>query len=343
VRLRYLLAGALIGLSGCGGGGDGAGLPGPTSKVFVADSGNRAIGSVIDPNPPPGTAVVDRIIIGPGTGLGMAAGGSHIGAIPSLALDPAADRLYVATDRNVVLVFDNAGHLDGDVVRSREISGRVTRGTNVVGVLIRNIFLDTLNNRLYATDSPTGEVHVFEGASTLNGEVPVTRTIKPDVGVPCCVTTFGVAVDAARNMLYVGVVTAPSNSRIIVFDNASTIDTGTGTSLAPNRTLTFGEASSFFLDAMNNRLYVALAGGGIHVFDNASSLTAGATADRSFQLGNTPKYIFVDPANNRLYGVSENLVFIVNNLTAVNGPGQLATVIAVQTTGSLFSAVAVKP
>jgi hypothetical protein len=67
--------------------------------------------------------------------------------------------------------------------------------------------------------------------------------------------------------------------------------------------------------------------------------------NRSFQLGAafTSKYIFVDVPNNRLYAVSENFVFIIPNASTANDPGVVGTVVQVQSTGNLFSAVAVKP
>ena len=325
-------------LVGCGGGG-GGGPEEPSSKLFVVDSGNRAIGSMIDPNPTPGTFTVDRIIAGFSTGLGTGSG--HVTAFPSLALDAAGDRIYVSSERNVVLVWDNAGRADGDV-RAREITGTVSRATGAFGVLFRYLFIDSANNRLYATDGFNGEVHVFDSASTLNGSVPVTRTIKPDYGAFCCASTFGVAVDATRNILYVGVV--PSDRQIMVFDGASALNTGTGgASVAPDRTLLLPNAGAFHLDAANNRLYVAEPGGFIRVFDSASTLNGAVTADRSFQLGTTQKHIFVDAVNNRLYAVSDNQVIIVPNASTADGPSVPATLIQVQTTGSLFSAVASKP
>jgi hypothetical protein len=65
VSRAVLSAFILAGLAGCGGGGGGDGGDGrPSSKLFVVDSGNHAIGSMINPNPTPGTFAVDRIISG---------------------------------------------------------------------------------------------------------------------------------------------------------------------------------------------------------------------------------------------------------------------------------------
>src|SRR6267154_1014931 len=76
VRALKLLAASvmlssLLGLAACGGGGSyggGGNMPvtgvGP-SKVFAADSGHRAIGSLANPDPGAGPIAIDRTIIGP--------------------------------------------------------------------------------------------------------------------------------------------------------------------------------------------------------------------------------------------------------------------------------------
>jgi hypothetical protein len=327
----------LSGLAACGGGG-GGGPSGTSSKAFVLDAGNHAVGSMIDPNPSPGTFAIDRIISGPSTGLGTGTF-SPVTTLPSLALDAAGDRIYVAT-QNSVLQWENAGLVNGNVPRTRVITSQVTRGTTVFAVNFFNLFIDTINNRLYAAE-PTGDVHVYNGARTLSGLVPPTRTITPDLGTASIVTTFGVAVDVARDMLYVGV--DPGGSRIIVFDDQESLNTTGGPPRAPDRTLLVTDVRSFYLDTVNDRLYTAQSFGIIRVFDGASALNGAVVANRTFTLGNTQKYIFVDTANDRLYGVSENVVFIVPNASTADGPGVMGTFLQVQTTGSSFSAVAVKP
>src|SRR5687768_7025955 len=117
-----LIASALIlvGMAGCGGGGGGDGGDGrPSSKLFVVDSGNQAIGSMINPNPSPGTLAVDRIISGANTGLGTPGIGTpSVSTLPSLALDAAGDRIYVATQLSV-LQWENAGFASGNTPRTR--------------------------------------------------------------------------------------------------------------------------------------------------------------------------------------------------------------------------------
>lgn len=69
----------------CGGGGGAPPEP-AASKLFVADSGQHGIGSVINPNPPPGVIGADRIVTATST--------NFLGAnIPSMFLDAARDQL----------------------------------------------------------------------------------------------------------------------------------------------------------------------------------------------------------------------------------------------------------
>lgn len=336
---RVVVLLAMLGLAGCGGGG-GGGPSGTSSKMFVVDSGNCAIGSMIDSNPTPGTFTVDRIIQGPATDLGACGGTPSVSTLPGFALDPVADRMWVATQLSV-LIWDNAGLVSGNTRWTRKMTSTVNEG-GLRGINFWSLFHDRTNNRLYAAE-PRGDVHVYNGAATLSGSVTPNRSIKPDLGTEEVFFNFGVAVDLARDLLYVGVV--PSDSRIIVYENQSSISVSPGTAVTPNRILNIaGGASSFYLDAANDRLYVAITGGPIRVYDNASGLTTGTPQhDRTFTLGDTQKYIFVDPGSNRLYGVSENLVYIIPNASTAHGPSVTGTVITVQTSGSLFSAVAVKP
>jgi hypothetical protein len=325
----------LSGLAACGGGG-GGGPSGTSSKAFVLDAGNHAVGSMIDPNPSPGILAVDRIINGPSTGLGTGTF-SPVTTLPSLALDAAGDRIYVATQSSV-LQWENAGLVNGNVPRTRIITSQVTRGGTPFAVNFFSLFIDTINNRLYAAE-PNGDVHVYNGARTASGSVPPSRTITPNVTTSF---SFGVAVDVARDVLYLGV--APSGSSILVFENQASLPTTPGTPQAPTRALTFALAvGSFYLDAVNDRLYVAQFNGPILVFNGASTLTSTASPTRTITLDTTQKYIFVDTTNDRLYAAGGNRVFIVNNASTANDPGVTATLVTVQTTGSMFSAVAVKP
>jgi hypothetical protein len=320
----------LAGLTGCGGGGGGGGSSTAPSKLFVSDGANHAIGSLANSNPLPGTFAVDRIIMGSSTGLDDVGGTPSWSYIPSIALDAAGDRLYAATQIRV-RVFDQVSVANGNVAPARTISA--------TGVSFYSLFLDTTNNRLYVAGT-NGYLYVFDGASTLNGAVSPTRTVLPDFGGVSVVGPFGIAVDNSKNMLYVGIYLNGSTS-IMVFNNAGTINY-TGTALAPDRTLSFSYApNAFYLDSVNDRLYVALGNGQIQVFDSASTLASGTqTPNRTLSIA--AQAIFVDTTNNRLYAVKDNHAYIVNGASTANDP-VTATLATVSSTNSLFSGVAVKP
>jgi len=334
------LALALLFLAGCGGSGVGgpSAPPGPPpSKLFVADAANLAIGSLIDPNPAPGTLAVDRIVAGPSTGLGTPGGTASVASIPSVALDALGDRLYVAVQSSA-LVFDHIGTANGDVRRSRSLQSVVNaHAVNFFGLHI------TAGDTLYAVE-PTGEVRVFNNASGLDGSVTPDRTITPNIGAAIN-STFGVVVDAGQNMLYAGVVT--SSPRIIVFNNADTANA----TLPADRTLTFAAAvGSFCVDQDRDILYVAQSDGRILSFNRASILSGTSPPNRTITLpvpttttSSKQLFVTVDTDNNRLYAVNGTTVFIVNGASIADDAMLGATQLTVSPASTLFSAVAVKP
>jgi hypothetical protein len=334
------LAFAFLALVSCGGGGGGSSTPPtPASKVFFTDGGNGAIASFSDATPTTNFSI-DRVVMGLHTGLPT----SGILAIPSITLDAANNRLYVATQGNT-FVYNNISTANGDVAPSVTMSALInTGGPGVRGVSFCYNDLDRTHGVLYSVDF-FGEVHVFNNPLTATGKVD--RIISPDLGTAVVQISFGLAIDVARDMLYEGVALG-SGSTIIVFNNASTIGTAipatfpppptTVTPVAPDRTLSFAQAVvSFYLDTTNDRLYTSHADGVVRVFDNARTLPTGApTPDRTIDLGGgTPidAYIFVDTSRNKLYAVASNTgnqvgVFgYIANASTANGLG----------TGNFFS------
>src|SRR5690242_18848847 len=229
-----VLALALAGLTGCGGGGGGDSGP-PESKVFFADGGNGALVS-FSTAAPTASFPIDRVVQGPHTLLPT----SGILAIPSLTLDAASNRLYVATQGNT-FIFNNISTANGDVAPNVTMSAMINTGPpGNRAVNFAHNDLDRSNGKLYSVDF-SGEVHVFD--SPIAAPTVVSRLINPDLGAATINFTFGLALDTTKNMLYVGADFSGS-SHIIVFNSASTVGTAptTITPVAPTRTLTFTPA-----------------------------------------------------------------------------------------------------
>jgi len=343
-----VLALTLLALASCGGGGGGGSSApaAPPGKVFIVDAVNRAIGSMSNPNPGAGTFAVERVISGASTGLGAPCGicTPSPSTLPSIALDAAADRLYVATQQNT-RVFDQISTANGNV-SSRSISAN--------SVQFLNIAIDPASNTLYTVGS-SGVVNIFNSAHILNGSTTPSRTITPDfTAFPPIVGTFSIAVDTtSRNLLYVGVY-FNGQTNIVVFNNASTADTTGGTPLAPSQTLSFSTGpGAFYLDTVHDRLYTAQFNGPIFVFDSASTLTTGPQSpNRTISLpvvqtsfSDSQLFIFVDTTNDRLYAVNGSTGFIRNGASTAADPINTYTQFAVTAASpsTVFSAVAVKP
>jgi hypothetical protein len=327
-------------VAACSGGGGGGSSPPPPpgSKLFIADGANRAVGSLVNSNPGAGSSAIDRVIQGSNTGFGGGTSGSF--SLPSLAIDAAADRLYVAVQSNGTMVFDQAGLVSGNATPSRKIIAQVNRGGVLAFVNFWKLSLDKPRDVLYNADN-LGELQAFHSASALNGgSLTPTRIIQVNLGGIAPNSAFGIGVDSTNDRLYVGL----NSSNIVVFNGASGVNTGLATTQVPDRAFTFfGTATSFYLDAVNDRLYIAITNGDIQVFDNVSTLTGGPlTATRTMNLGGTGWFIFVETTGNRLYAVANNLVVIVQNASTSSGFVG-GTILAVPGGGSQFGAVVVKP
>ena len=322
---------AVLTINGCGGGGGAEPAPlAAPSKAFVADRGQATIGSSSNSNPGPGTVVADRRIVGLNTMLSA--------NLIDLALDATNDRLYVA-DLRSILVFNNASTASGNVAPSRVVSSFAGLG-NFAG-----IYLDTVNDRLYATVNfgLTNQVQVFDKVSTLSN-APPTRTFTFASN-----SLIDIAVDTSKNIAYVYNLDPTNLTRISVFDNVASLNSTVA--LTPNRTITIGESFSsgaalgMFIDPANDRLYAPRIGQ-VMVFDSASTRngSVGTTAvpSRTITLP-VPAYtnIFVELTANRLYAADNAGVNIIDNASTVSGTPAVTRVLAPG--GSVFMAVVVKP
>lgn len=327
---------SLFGLVACGGGGYGSGGmnvavtgAGP-SKLFAADSTDRVVGSLANPNPAAGPITVDRLI-GPQPGAfpyNYAGFSTNIG---SLALDFTRDYLYVGNGTSI-LVFHGASVANGDLFVSATFGTIGNTGS---------IFLDAANDRLYVGDD-VNNVKVYNSASTASGSSPAPRLIT-GMSTPI----HGVVVDPTKNILYVSNENS-STHQISVFDSADSVTTA-----APNRAIvpTVAAVNSpvggISLDATNDLLYVAPGNGGngIMVFSAASSADGAIAPAKTLTITSAPGIlnVVVDSVNDRLYAVGSNghiyLIEAVRTLSSGTATAKDASL----SNGGVLTAVAVNP
>jgi len=329
--LALALVTALV--AGCGG-GSGPVAPAPTtsSRLFVGDTTNAAIGSSSNVNPSPGTYVVERTIVGSNTQLDA--------NLFDFALDAANDRLYVA-DLRSILVFNNASTATGNVTPSRT----VTSLPGPFGGFSGGIFLDTTRNILYAATNflgATQNVQVFDNAGTASAAT-ASRTITITIR-----SISDIAVDATRNILYVYGTDGAGFAVVLSFDNASTL---TG-SVPPTRIISFPDSGGtgpvgIFVDTTNDRLYVPRNDGTIAVFDAASTVTGNVTVtaipSRTITLPvQTYSVVVVDVPANRLYALDPAGISIIPSASTAGGT-PVGLTRATAPNGATFHALAFKP
>src|SRR5690348_10418687 len=128
-------------------------VPGATGKLYVSNQNGNSILRFDNALTTTGDTQPNATIIGSGTGLNQP---------QFMALDPAADRLFVANPGgSSVLVWDAVSTVNGNTPPTRTISGLNTGLIAPVAVA-----LDVTRDLLYVADPSQGDVLVFSPAST---------------------------------------------------------------------------------------------------------------------------------------------------------------------------------
>jgi sugar lactone lactonase YvrE len=141
-----------------------------------------------------------------------------------IALDPAADRLYVADEGDLsVVIFDKISAQNGTVNLTPT---RIIAGNNTTLVSPADLFFDRVRNELYVLDDPN--ILVFNAASLSAGvnNVAPARTLKTVFAVGAA----AIFVDVANDRLFA----ADLDGAIAIYDNASTLPTG---AITPSRSI----------------------------------------------------------------------------------------------------------
>jgi hypothetical protein len=217
----------------------------------------------------------------------------------------ATGKLYVSNSGGgSILRFDNAFTANGDASPAATISGA---NTTLNGPSFMT--LDAAADRLYVANTGDLSVVIFDGVSTKTGIVNIapTRTI---AGVQTgLLQPSDVALDKGRDMLYVA-----DDIDIFVFNSASSATTNGNVPFARDISPGFA-VSAIFLDATNNRLFVAdQAGDAVAIFDNASTLNGNVTPTRVVQ--GTATHLAV-PSGVAVDGVGRLVVTNVGNGTTI--------------------------
>jgi hypothetical protein len=199
---------------------------------------------------------------------------------------------------------------------------------------------------LYVADRLAG-VFVFHNASTalevLGGAINTPdRTLSGNFGADFRVQ--GIALDTVRNMLFVAVVNPtplPATTSVMVFDNAS----GLNGNVAPDRVITLTPTVgpvALFSDAANDRLYVARrTAQSVEQYENASTANGTPAPDRTVLLPSPIDRIRVLVATDRLYALSQFVLYIVPGISTAVGPVAATAVQA--PAGALLMSLAVTP
>jgi hypothetical protein len=186
----------------------------------------------------------------------------------------------------------------------------------------------------------TNTVTALDCFSQTSAGLGVTRTVTGSNTKLVPSEYANVFADAAGKRLYVttGKGSTPS---VLVWDNADAL---TG-NLAPNRVITnaaLSDPSGVALDKKHDRLYVALRGGSILVFANASTATgdtapAATISGNLTTLGGNVGELFLDEVNDRLYVSNYGTVVVWNGVSALAGAGNTAPARSFSATTAVMS------
>jgi len=209
-----------------GGGGGGTPTPTPTAsptptpnpaatgKLYVTNSTSSTILRFDNAFTAINNATPAATIVGANTSLNF----------PNyIALDSAADRLYVADQNDLsIVIFDKISTQSGTVNLAPT---HIIAGGNTTLVAPADLFFDRVRNQLYVLDDPN--ILVFNAASlSTGGNVAPARTLTTSFAAGAA----AIFVDVANDRLFA----ADLDGAIAIYDSASTLPTGT---ITPSRSI----------------------------------------------------------------------------------------------------------
>lgn len=235
-------------------------LDATADRLFVANNADISILIFDNISTKTGDVLPERIISGPNTAL----------STPSdVSLDKGRDLLYVADDIDIH-VFASASTATGNIAPARNLSP---------GFSVSAIFIDGTNDRLYAANSASNSISVYDSASTLaSGPITASRFIQ---GVSTHLATPGSIQLDGSGRLVVSNAAPPS---VTIYNNAATANgnvapaaeiTGTGTGFGVPQQIvvdTTGTGTLYNADSVANR---------VAIYSNLSTATGNIAPNRA--------------------------------------------------------------
>ena len=227
--------------------------------------------------------------------------------------------LYVAgKTANQIYVWDAASTASGSASPTHTILSAPDAYFHQSISRPQGLFINSAGNQLYSvnTNSPIG-MSMFDTASAISGAVhPATQLF--GLNLAFSLTVSGVAMDTARNVLYL-----TEQGKVRVWNNASTVTGDT----VQSRTITgLTLPEGIFDDAGNDRLYVAdFSAPNISIYNHASTANGAVSPSRKLSgLSSritSPAGVAVDSSRNVLYATdgNTNSILIWKNASTVNG------------------------
>lgn len=222
--------------------------PSAVGKLYVTDQDDNSILRFDNALSATGNQVPGAVIKGASTTLNNP---------QFVAFNPVSDSLYVANvSAASVVIYDGVSTKNGDVPPTRTITGAATGLVSPSSVA-----LDTTHDLLYVADGAS--IFVYSPASTANGDVPSSRELTVSF------TIHQIFLDTANDRLFAS---DPADNAVNVFDNASTLASGTTTAsrslTGPHTQLNAPEGMA--IDPSGDLVVTNQGNGSITVYSNAA-------------------------------------------------------------------------
>jgi len=204
-----------------------------------------------------------RLVAGAATGLHVAFSG---------AMDSTRDVIYALNNDSTIGVFGPASTISGNVAPLRSLTTSATAG---------GIALDSVNDRLFLSDSAGNAILIFDNASALNGILTPSRTIS---GAATLLNSPGpLALDSSGRLIVGSNPGTIRPAHIVVFADAATANGN----IAPLATSTLATITFQIAVFSNGDLYVTGSGNSVSAYTNIAGATGTLTPARTISGPNT--------------------------------------------------------